>query len=359
MGRKRLLLLLDNAEHLLPDLAPELAELRGAVPSLAMLVTSRERLQLTGEEVWPVPTLADQEGEELFLTRARSLGAEPANGQAVSELCARLDNLPLALELAAARAVVFTPDQFLERLGQRLDLLRGSRDADPRQQTLRTTIDWSYQLLEETDRRVFRALSIFTGGCTYEAAEHVAGADPDTLQSLLDKSLIRRRDSPHGSRYRMLETIREFAIEALIADQDADAVRGRHAVFFATCAERVHAEIGTGTEEKAAGLDKLASDLPNFRVALRSLRDGNDIEQELRLLTALFWLWLSRGYSGEAAEHFARALEVVTTAGRSFGCGRTRPRGMLPWSVERSTWRARAPRRGSMRRKRQEMIGHP
>src|SRR5262249_31341259 len=149
------------------------------------------------------PSLAETEGAELFLTRARSLGVELDDGPAVRDVCARLDHLPLALELAAARATVFTAHQLLERLSQRLDLLKGGRDADPRQQTLRAAIEWSYDLLGVRDRRVFAALSVFPGGCTYEVAEQVAGADADTLQSLVDKSLIRRRDADAGPRFWM------------------------------------------------------------------------------------------------------------------------------------------------------------
>ena len=214
-GNKRLLILLDNAEHLLPGVASELSKLRKAAPSLSLLVTSRERLQLSGETVWPVPALAVEEGVALFLARSRSLGTETADGPVVRNLCSRLDNLPLALELAAARTVVFSPEELLERIGQRLDLFKGGRDADPRQQTLRATIDWSHQLLDDRERRVFRALSVFAGGCSFEAAEHVAGADADALQSLLDKSLLRRRGSNVGARYWMLETIREYAAERL------------------------------------------------------------------------------------------------------------------------------------------------
>ena len=135
----------------------------------------------------------------------------------VTRLCASLEHLPLALELAAARTVIFSPEQLLERLAQRLDLLKGGRDADPRQQTLRTTIEWSYELLDNRERRLLRALSVFAGGCSYEAAEDVCAADPDTLQSLVDKSCVRRRMGSSGERprYWMLETIREFAAEGL------------------------------------------------------------------------------------------------------------------------------------------------
>ena len=152
---------------------------------------------------------------------------ECARHEAVIDLCARLDNLPLALELAAARTVVFSPEQLLDRLSERLDLLKAGRDADPRQQTLRATIEWSYDLLDERERGLFRCFSVFAGGCRYEAAEAVCDANPDSLQSLLDKSLLRRVEGPFGPRYLMLETIRELATEKLGAEEETDASSAR------------------------------------------------------------------------------------------------------------------------------------
>ncbi len=211
---KQTLLMLDNAEHLMPEVAAKVAELRD-IAGPTVVVTSRERLQLQGEHVYSVPSLEPEDGVELFLARARSLDSPAKESEAVTELCRRLDNLPLALELAAARTVVFSPEQLVERLSGRLDLLKAGRDADPRQQTLRATIEWSYDLLEPEEQRLFRALSVFAGSCDYEAAESVCDADPDTLQSLLDKSLIRRREERGQTRYWMLESIRELAVERL------------------------------------------------------------------------------------------------------------------------------------------------
>jgi class 3 adenylate cyclase len=175
---KKSLLLLDNAEHLLPQAATDLAALLDACPTLALLVTSRERLQIGAETAWPVPTLTRGDAVRLFLDRAQAAGVTLDADGTVAELCSRLDDLPLAIELAAARTVLFTPAQIVERLSQRLDLLRGGRDRDPRQQTLRAAIDWSYGLLDPEEQRVYRALSVFAGGCTLEAAEQVTGADP-------------------------------------------------------------------------------------------------------------------------------------------------------------------------------------
>ena len=216
LSGKRQLMLLDNAEHLLPEAAADIARMLQA-PAVTLLVTSRERLQLEGEQVWAVPPLVPDDGVALFAARAGALGGEPVASPLVRSLCERLDNLPLAIELAAARTTLFTPEQLLERLGQRLDLLKAGRDSDPRQQTLRATIDWSHDLLDDGERRLFRRLAVFVGGCTYEAAEAVCEADPDSLQSLLDKSLLRRREAGLGPRYWMLETIHEYAEEQLEA----------------------------------------------------------------------------------------------------------------------------------------------
>ena len=320
---KRLLVLLDNAEHLLPDLASVLARLRDAIPTLALIVTSRERLQLSGEEVWPVPSLAEQEGVELFLARAASFGAARPDGSALTELCARLDNLPLALELAAARAVVFTPEQLLERLGQRLDLLKGGRDADPRQQTLRATIDWSYQLLDENEQRVLRGLSVFAGGCTYDAVERVVGADPDALQSLLDKSLLRRRDSDLGARYWMLETIREYAAEQLV-DRSGDAVQLAHAEYFASLAVQADPHLRHGPDQRQ-WVERVTADFDNIRVAMRfALVAAPGLA--LQIVGSLaFFLWLGAHFA-EARTWVEDALEAgagepIGLRAKAFECG--------------------------------------
>ena len=193
LGGKRRLLLFDNAEHLLPAIAADLRGLR-EIDGPTLLVTSRERLQLRGEHVLAVPSLTRPDAIALFAARAAELGVSLGCSETLDALCERLDDLPLALELAAARTLLFAPEQLLERLDQRLDLLRGGRDADLRQQTLRATVAWSHDLLDDLERRLFRRLSVFAGGCDYEAAEAVCDADPETLQSLLDKSLLDRSD---------------------------------------------------------------------------------------------------------------------------------------------------------------------
>ena len=207
------MLLLDNLEQVV-EAAPELSSLLAECPNLHLLVTSRELLRVQGEVEFPVPPLAEQEAVDLFCARSQ---LEP--GDEIEELCRRLDDLPLAVELAAARTSVLTPAQILGRVADRLDLLKGGRDADARQQTLRATIEWSYELLTAEEQRLFARLSVFSGGCTLEAAEEVAAADVDTLQSLVEKSLVRHT----SDRFWMLETIREFAAERLDETEDAGA----------------------------------------------------------------------------------------------------------------------------------------
>jgi len=242
-----MLCLFDNFEQVV-DAGAELAGLLASCPNLEVLVTSRERLRVRGEQTYPVPPLVESDGIALFSARARAVDPAFASDEAVEELCLRLDELPLALELAAARTALFSPGQLLERLSERLDLLKGDRDADPRQQTLRATIEWSYDLLSEEEQALFARLSVFAGGCAYEAAEQIASADPDTLQSLLDKSLVRKRESATEPRYWMLETIREYAAERLELHDDGDALSQRHAAYFLRLAEEAEPHL-TGAEQ--------------------------------------------------------------------------------------------------------------
>ena len=215
LGDKPTLVLLDNLEQLLPDLALPLAELLGEVPALRILATSREPLRIGGEVEFDLPPLDELEAAGLFVERAQAVRAGVVDSPVVRELTRRLDGLPLAIELAAARVKLLEPEQLLERIGERLDLLKGARDADERHATLRATIGWSYDLLDEQEQQLFARLAVHRGGCTLATAEAVSGADVDTLGSLLDKSLVRRRlDADGAERFWMLETIREFAARA-------------------------------------------------------------------------------------------------------------------------------------------------
>ena len=313
---QRMLVVLDNAEHLLPEIATELASLTASCPTLKLLVTSRERLQVGAETVWPVPPLATPDAEQLFVERARSVGGTLTTNETISELCRRLDELPLALELAAARTVVFTPEQLLERLTQRLDLLKGGRDADPRQQTLRATVDWSYDLLTTEERRVFCALSVFTGGCTFEAAEEVVRADPDTLQSLLDKSLLRRRDTELGPRYWMLETIRDYAAEKLEHGGDTAGSQRRHAEWARRHALQLLGLPGPNVSRAAgpAELARFRDDCDNARSALAwSWAAGAD-ELGIDLGAACYRFWLGEGLFRDATTWLRDAVPRITSA---------------------------------------------
>jgi predicted ATPase/class 3 adenylate cyclase len=241
LADKRTHVLCDNLEHLLPEAARPLGELAAAAPALRLLVTSREALHVQGEHEFDLPPLADGEAVALFCERAQAVRPDLTGTDAVRRLCERLDRLPLALELAAARTKLLAPEQLLERLGQSLDLLRGTRDVDERHATLRATIAWSYDLLDEDERRLFRQLAVFRGGCTLETAEAVCDAGLDTLASLLDKSLLRRRTGRLGEeRFWMLETIREFATEQLRESGETDDVRRRHAERMLAIAQAAH-----------------------------------------------------------------------------------------------------------------------
>ncbi len=310
LSGKSLLVLLDNVEHLLPPAAERIASLRAANGS-CVLVTSRERLRIGGEQTWPVPPLAEGDGAALFLARAQAVDPAFTASAAVDELCARLDELPLALELAAARTALFSPEQLLERLSQRLDLLQGERDADPRQQTLRATIEWSYDLLVEDEQRLFTRLAVFRGGCSYESAEQVAGADPDTLQSLLDKSLLRRRDSKLGTRYWMLETIREYAAEQLDDAGESEDLQRRHADWFVALAEEAEPHL-TGSPK--AWLDRLEAENDNIRTALDYLEASGDGEAMQRLCGALWRFWTIRSHVTEGRRRLEAALDAESNA---------------------------------------------
>jgi predicted ATPase/class 3 adenylate cyclase len=306
LSGKSLLLLLDNMEHLLPPAAERIAALR-ATNGSCLLVTSRERLRIGGEQTWPVPPLAEDDGTALFLVRSRPVDPDFTPTPAVEELCARLDELPLAIELAAARTAVFSTEQLLERLSQRLDLLKGDRDADPRQQTLRATIEWSHDLLSEDEQRLFARLAVFVGGCTYEAAEEVVGADPDTLQSLLDKSLLRKRDTDQEPRYWMLETIREYAAEKLAESGEIEGLGRRQAEYFLAFAEKAYPHL-TGSPK--GWLDRLEADHDNFRAAIERLEAAGETQRCLTLTGALWKFWYQCGYRVEGRQRLEHALAV-------------------------------------------------
>jgi predicted ATPase len=314
VGERELLLLLDNLEQVV-DAAPELAALVESCPNLRFLVTSRELLRVRGEVAYPVPPLAERDAVELFCTRT-SLTPDAT----IAELCGRLDNLPLAVELAAARTNVLSPAQIVDRLAQRLDLLKGGRDADRRQQTLRATIEWSHNLLDEPDKRLFARLAVFAGGCTLEAAEQVVAADLDSLESLVDKSLVRHGDE----RFWMLETIREFASERLRHSAEAQSIRHRHAEHFLALAAKAEPHIleqGTGADWHGSGpwLDRLEAELDNLRAALGWFHACGEAQHELELAGALTDFWCAKDHMQEGRRRLETALaaDERSTASRA------------------------------------------
>ena len=303
LAGKKLLLCCDNVEHLLPPAAEHLARLAGDCPTVTVVVTSRERLRVDGERVFAVPPMSETDGEALFRHRAADAGSGVESSLEVRKLCARLDNLPLALELAAARTAVFSPAQLLDRLPQRLDLFRGGRAIDARQATLRATIAWSHDLLDLDEKQLLRRLSVFPGGCSYDAAERVAGAVPDTLQSLLDKSLLRRGDSPAGPRFWMLETIREYAAQQLAAAGETSDLEHRHRDYYAEIAEACYDETWEGHDD----LEQLEAERDNLRFAL-DIALETDPELALELATHLTTYCVDRGEYREGREKLASAL---------------------------------------------------
>jgi predicted ATPase len=299
IGERELLLLLDNLEQVV-EAAAELASLVEACPNLHLLVTSRELLRVRGELEYRVPPLAEPEAVTLFCERS---GLDP--DETTAELCCRLDNLPLGVELAAARTAVLTPPQILDRLAQRLDLLKGGRDAEARQQTLRATIEWSHDLLADDEKPLFARLSVFAGGCTLDAADEIVAADVDGLQSLVDKSLVRRS----GERFWMLETIGEFAREWLEASDDANAIGRRHAEWFLALA--VEAEPYLKGAEQASWLQRLEDEHDNLRASLEWFFDHGDVEEAVRLAGTLWLFWYMHGHVTQARRWMRRALDVA------------------------------------------------
>jgi predicted ATPase/class 3 adenylate cyclase len=298
---RRMLILLDNFEHVI-DAAPEVSALLGACPRLDVLVTSRERLRLGPEHEYAVPPLTRDEGIEFFTAKARAIVPDFEADGAVDAICATLDDLPLALELAAARVKVLPPEQIIERLERRLPLLTGGpRDVPERQRTLRAAIDWSYDLLDQPDQRAFQRLSVFAGGCTLVAAQNVAGADLDSLQSLLDKSLLRFT----GSRYWMLESLREYASDRLEEAGEAEDMRARHAAFFSEMIESAGLSLEPEGEQEYASI---TAELDNIRAALDWLIRTDSVTA-LRATAALDGFWAVYD-PGEGMTRLQALLEV-------------------------------------------------
>ncbi len=332
---RQLLLVLDNFEHVM-SASPIIADLLMAARRLKVLVTSREILRIYGEHEYNVPPLELPDLKRLpdlerlrqcaaitlFVERAQAIkpGFElsPDNSRAVSEICARLDGLPLAIELAAARIRLFSPHEMLIRLTNRLALLTsGGKGMPERQRTLRGTIDWSYELLDGHEKRLFARLGVFVGGHTVGAAETVCNADgvlkPDVasvLTSLLEKSLVQpRRGSVDESRFAMLETIREYALERLAEAGEASEIWRRHSDYYLTLAEV--AELELRGPDQAEWLERLEREHDNLRAALGWSLQNGQVEKALRLGAALWTFWYWRGYLSEGRMWLEGALATA------------------------------------------------
>jgi non-specific serine/threonine protein kinase len=337
---RQLLLLLDNCEHLIAPCAPLVETLLRAAPTLHILVTSREALGVDGEAVWRVPslslpdraqppaaeTVSQYEAVRLFVDRARlvqpAFAVTESNAKTVTEICRRLDGIPLAIELGAARLKVLSVEQIHARLEDRFRLLTGgSRTALARQRTLEAAMTWSYELLSDVERRLLCRLSVFPGGWTLEAAEDVCAGDGidtrdivDLLSHLVDKSLVIVDDSATGDRrYRFLETVRQYGRERLLQSSEAAGWRDRHLTFFFQLARRAEPELRAA--DQAAWLNRLQLDHDNLRSALEwCLASSERGTQALELASALFWFWTKRGYFSEGQQWLERALAGVGEA---------------------------------------------
>jgi predicted ATPase len=290
------LLVLDNCEHLLDEARRVVGVLVRSAPRLAVLTTSREPLGAPGEQVVPLRSLNSESSVQLFAERAVAVDASftlsDTDVQEVTHLCRRLDGIPLAIELAAARVRMFTPAELAERLDQRFRLLTGGRGAVERHQTLRAAIDWSYDILSAADRTVFDRLSVFWSGCTLTAAQAICSGDGideidvvDALSSLIDKSLVVADHSDRATRYRQLETVRQYAEERLVVSGDADAVRERHARYFADFAR--DAGRGLWSSEEVAWAQRVEADLDNFRAAVSWAVAAGETDMAMRVSAAL------------------------------------------------------------------------
>jgi predicted ATPase/class 3 adenylate cyclase len=332
LHHKHLLLVLDNFEQVL-DGAPIVAELLAACAKLKVLATSRIPLRLYGEQEYPVPPLAapdprilpplkaltQYEAVRLFVERARAIKPEFAitneSAPAVAEICARLDGLPLAIELAAARVRVLPPQKMLQRLDDRLKLLRGgARDLPTRQQTLRGTIDWSHDLLNEEEKALFARLSVFAGGRTLEAIEEICDPEGDLdalegIESLVEKSLLRQEEGSGGApRFVMLETVHEYAREKLQESGEAEEVKKHHAEYFLALAEE--GESGMRGPEAATWLERLEAEHDNLRAALSWALEQEEGELGLRLAGALWRFWWMRSHYSEGRRWLENALAI-------------------------------------------------
>jgi predicted ATPase/DNA-binding winged helix-turn-helix (wHTH) protein len=331
---RQMLLILDNCEHLLSECAQLVEALLRAGGQLSIVATSREGLAIAGERLWRVPSLSLPEPQhatsaemllhhdavKLFVERGCGVDAAftltPANAATVAQVCIRLDGIPLAIELAAARLKMLSVEQINARLSDRFRLLTGgSRTAIARQRTLEATVDWSYDLLSESERELLRRLSVFAGGWTIDAAEEVTSSDAETreevldlLTRLVDKSLVNVVSGNEGSRrYELLETVRQYARERLLQSGEAERMRDRHCAFFLALARRAEPELMGAAQ--LSWLNQLQREHDNLRLAIEwCLAAPDRTEQGLELAASVCWFWLKRGYFREGQDFLERGL---------------------------------------------------
>ena len=356
MAKKQMLLVIDNFEHVI-DAAPLLGELIAGAPAVKVLTSSREVLRVYGEHEYPVPPLglpddsrsqtaavvSESEAVSLFIQRARatqpSFGIDETNAATIAEICRRLDGLPLAIELAAARVRLFDPVTLLARLSDSLKTLTGgARDLPGRLQTIRGAIEWSYDLLDEDEQTLFARLGVFRGGRSGEAIETVCGPGLvidvwDGLESLLNKSLLRRGDGPEGEpRFVMLETIHAYASERLADSDEGDDIHKRHAEHFAALAEQASTEL-TGHDQRI-WLNRLTVDSEDLRKAMEWTLDGGDVPTGLRIVAALGAYWRFKSFLQEGHRWVQRALTVVDQAPEPVQGQLFQGAGYMEWIVE-------------------------
>ncbi|HEX2068639.1 MAG TPA: adenylate/guanylate cyclase domain-containing protein [Actinomycetota bacterium] len=336
---REMLLFLDNFEQIVPA-AEVVDRILSSCPQVCVLVTSRVPLHLSGEQEFPVPPLdspdptriadltafSQYEAVALFIDRAAAVRPDfqvtNQNAPAVAEITARLDGLPLAIELAATRVKLLTPEALLARLGQRLPLLTGgARDLPERQRTLRAAIEWSHELLDPDERRLFARLAVFSGGWTLDTAEAVCASGLDLpildgLASLVDKSLVRQEEIGAGEpRFRMLETIREYAADRLANSEEREALRRRHAEYFRDLAEEAEPHfIG---EQQIKWLDEFEAEHDNVRAALQWAVENNEAETALRTGAAIWRFWQQRGHLAEGQSWLSRLVSLPAAAKRA------------------------------------------
>ncbi len=321
---RRALLLLDNCEHLVGAIADLTETILARCPKAIVLATSREPLGISGERIWRVPSLSESDGVALLCQRAREADPEfaltPANAPAVGQICRRLDGIPLAIELAAARLRILSPAQVAERLDDRFRLLTGgARTALPRHQTLLAAMDWSHQLLSESERAVLRRLSVFPAGFSLAAAEAVGSAPQDLVAAevldilghLVDKSLVVVEERGNEARYRLLETVRQYAAERLSEAGEVEASRRRHRDFFLALADQALADLSFFWDARR-WLPRVRADHDNFWAALEWSRGVGETEPCLRFSVALSYYWFLEGvFEGRAWLEWALDAEAA------------------------------------------------